>query len=56
MKLGIEPEERVPLPKHSLQFVWLQNTIHQHHPISRYDVERLGGIFTAEMTESRDED
>jgi hypothetical protein len=30
---------------------WLQRAIHEHYPLSKYDVERLGGTFTAEMAE-----
>lgn len=30
---------------------WLQKAIHDHSPISKYDVERLGGTFTPEMAE-----
>ena len=30
---------------------WLQNAIHERYPISKYDVERLGGTFTPEMAE-----
>ena len=25
---------------------WLQKSIHRHFPVSKYDVERLGGMFT----------
>ena len=34
---------------------WLQNAIHEHYPSSKYDVERLGGTFTPEMAEIRDD-
>jgi hypothetical protein len=30
---------------------WLQKAIHKHYPMSKYDVERLGGTFTSEMAE-----
>jgi hypothetical protein len=30
---------------------WLQKAIHKHYPMSKYDVERLGGTFTEEMAE-----
>lgn len=30
---------------------WLQRAIHDRFPISKYDVERLGGTFTPEMAE-----
>ena len=32
---------------------WLQKAIHDRCPRSRYDVERLGGRFTPQMTEIR---
>jgi len=34
---------------------WLQRAIHEHSPVSQYDVERLGGTFTPEMAEIRNE-
>jgi hypothetical protein len=33
----------------------LQKAIHKHSPISKYDVERLGGEFTLEMAEYREQ-
>lgn len=33
---------------------WLQRAIHEYAPISKYDVERLGGEFTSEMAEFRE--
>ena len=30
---------------------WLQEAIHKYIPMSKYDVERLGGTFTPEMAE-----
>ena len=30
---------------------WIQQAIHKHYSISKYDVERLGGTFTPEMAE-----
>ena len=30
---------------------WLQKAIHRHIPMSKYDVERLGRIFTPKMVE-----
>jgi hypothetical protein len=33
---------------------WLQAAIHAHHPASKYDVERLGGIFTPTWVEVPD--
>jgi hypothetical protein len=32
---------------------WLQEAIHERYGRSRYDVERLGGTFTPQMTEIR---
>ena len=32
---------------------WLQRAIHERFPISKYDVERLGGRFTPDMAEIR---
>src|SRR3954447_22359503 len=33
---------------------WLQQAIHEHSAVSKYDVERLGGEFTQEMAEYRE--
>ncbi len=30
---------------------WLQRAIHERYSMSKYDVERLGGIFTPQMAE-----
>ena len=30
---------------------WIQQAIHKHYSISKYDVERLAGTFTPEMAE-----
>jgi hypothetical protein len=32
----------------------LQNAIHEHWPVSKYEVERLGGTFTEEMAKIPD--
>ena len=32
---------------------WLQQAIHEHYFMSKYDVERLGGEFTPEMAQFR---
>jgi hypothetical protein len=30
---------------------WLQRAIHERYSMSKYDVERLGGVFTPQMAE-----
>lgn len=49
---GFEPEGSVAAASGILR--WLQTTIHARYPISKYDVERLGGTFTEEMAEIPD--
>lgn len=46
---GFEPERNLTSMADVLP--WIQKSIHKHYPMSKYDVERLGGTFTSEMAE-----
>jgi hypothetical protein len=50
--MGLKAEGTVT--KLSEVLSWLQEAIHKHSAMSRYDVERLGGEFTQEMAQYRE--